>query len=776
MDLVFLAADKPITKRYEKNAKSELIKHPYPFVYEVTSQIETIESIEKMHEAIERHSQQNDCLLKGMINRPLVEESRAGSTNPNDPTEWVCLDFDSVDHYESLDLALVDIGAGDIDYVVQWSSGMGIENAAGFRCHVFMLLDKPHHPMLLKNWLTSLNVNNPILNQQLRLTKTNNSLSFPLDITTCQNDKLLYITPPTLGEGIEDPFESKPRIELCKRGRRTLSIPYPIASKETLRQQIDAKVNDLRVQAGMPKRRASKYKYQGTIEYMQKPDTATVTGTKEERGFVYLNLNGGDSWAYYHPAENPKFIHNFKGEPVYKTEELVPEYWAHLRQQAQEYKPKADEIIYLAFRDFRTSNYYNGTYDPKTNDLNLAMAKSEKQLRDFVTQHGQMLGEYIPDWDLIWDPHMDTVVDSDGRKLNIYQPSDYYKNKPYKAVKQIPATIHKVINHALNHDPQTLDHFLNWLACIVQFRSNTGTAWVLQGTQGTGKGVMFHKVITPMLGETNVVAKRMEELESEFTGFMENKFVVFIDEIEAGHSMYHNKITAKLKNLIVEPTISIRRMYAPPYMAKNYSNLIFASNKNQAVEIATDDRRFNVGGFQAMPIKLTATELDVDIPNEIESFFHFLMTYPADPIRARTPLVNQARTNLIEIGRTAMDRLADAILEGDLEFLWDHLPSQPSNLNALMTYKYRAFRDVIVNAVETLDPALTRDDLFTIFDWCVGNTSSSPHKFTATLKHHKITMGLVQKYNRSTPGINVVWNYDATWRTTARAEISNGVI
>src|SRR5690606_39570169 len=68
--------------------------------------------------------------------------------------------------------------------------------------------------------------------------------------------------------------------------------------------------------------------------------------------------------------------------------------------------------------------------------------------------------------------------------------------------------------------------------------------------------------------------------------------------------------------LIVEPTISIRRMYQPPYMAPNYANMIFASNKPAPVEVAPDDRRFNVGPYQDQPIQLTATEVDDLIPKE----------------------------------------------------------------------------------------------------------------------------------------------------------------
>ena len=48
---------------------------------------------------------------------------------------------------------------------------------------------------------------------------------------------------------------------------------------------------------------------------------------KRARGFVYLNLSGGDSWAYFHPEDNPEYIYNFKGEPVYRTKEIAPEYY-----------------------------------------------------------------------------------------------------------------------------------------------------------------------------------------------------------------------------------------------------------------------------------------------------------------------------------------------------------------------------------------------------------------------------------------------------------------
>lgn len=388
------------------------------------------------------------------------------------------------------------------------------------------------------------------------------------------------------------------------------------------------------------------------------------------------------------------------------------------------------------------------------------------------------MGEFIPDWDVVWNPHSATVVDPVAQTLNTFQPSLIMQGNAPGKQKVVPNTILKIINHALGQDPATTQHFLNWLACIVQYQDRTGTAWILQGTQGTGKGVLFHNILTPLFGEPNVVAKRMEELESEFTGFMENKFIVFIDEMESGKSLYHSKVNAKLKNLIVEPQISVRHMYTPPYMAPNYANMIFASNKPAVVDIPPDDRRFNVGGYQNNPIQLTATEVDVLIPQELPLFYDYLKHFQVSRDQARKPMMSAARDVLIDISRTAMDSVSDAILSGNMEFLWEHLHTEgkAQNMNALQNLKYEPFRELMIHIVTTGDNKLTRDELYTLLEWCVGNMPQSPHKFTALLKHHKLHLTQIWKNNRNVRGIDVNWNVDPTWLAQAQQEIASGAV
>lgn len=782
MKVSFLASNKPITKTYSLTRSGNINKAPYPFVYEVNSVEYQVPSTEALLPLLQQHALEGHCLLKGELSRQLVQESRAGATDPKGKTEWVCLDLDGVTGYSGPDQFLQDVGCGDVDYILQWSASQGVGGASDLRCHIFMLLDRPLPPEYLKRWLMTLNLTAPRLREQLRLTRTNCSLRWGLDITTCQNDKLLYIAPPTF-ENMPDPLAGQERISFHKGKRRRLAIQTNVLEREALRNLSDARINELRVAASMPKRKVTKYKVQGSVEFMQNPDTATVTDIKVERGFVYLNLNGGDSWGYYHPENNPTFIYNFKGEPPYKTEELLPEYWADLAKRAESYDPDTKGTVYLAFREFRTGCYYNGMFDTATNRLNLAMAKNETQLKHFLKQHGQPVGDYIPDWDLVFDPHSETVLDVQNRTVNTFVPSKYMENRSPAPVRDIPPICAKIIRHVLGDDDPTIEHFINWLACVMQFLDRTGTAWVLHGVQGTGKGLLFHHIIAPLLGEHNTVAKRMEELESEFTGFVENKFVTAIDEIEVGSSMYHAKITAKLKNLIVEPSVSIRKMYQPAYMSRNYNNMIFSSNQSEPVQISPDDRRFNVAPYQTRKLAITSTEVE-RIEQELPRMYGFLMNYPADRARARTPLVNEARATLIDISRAAVDVVSDALLAGDFGFFWDQLPAvKPPEGGAITNpnhFKYLRYRELLVRILtDDAESAtkLSRDDLFTMFDWCDGKAPASPNKFTALLKHHRIYLKPINIGGRTTRGIDVRWDFsDTEWVEGLKKEVANNTV
>ena len=782
MKIVFLEAGVPLTKTYSKTA-SGVSKTPYPFVWEFTSHEEAFTTLPQLEALLKQHAAMGRCALKGAISRPLVKESRAGSTDTNATTEWLVLDLDGLpDTIEvttpggqaqsmplTIDLFLQEMGLGDTSYVVQWSASYGIENQR-LRAHIFMLLDKPHAAPLIKQWLIQKNHEVPLLNLSMGLTKTGNTVSWPLDISACQNDKLIYIAPPAL-KGLKDPMARQQRIQYVKKkfDRAALGAVNTTAKNRELTHK---RIAELRDAAGLPTKKI-KYKVVGSQEVMLQPDESVITEMKTERGFVYFNLNGGDSWAYYHAENNPDYILNFKGEPAYLTKELLPDYWNQLTNTGSSTRTSSDGLLYLAFCDRRTGVYWRGTYEVATDSLDINPAKNETQLRHFAKQYGVPIGDFVPEWDLVFDPTDVVRVDPQNRIVNRFQPSAYMLNAGTKQPKAIPPVVRKVMWNALGSDQAVFDHFVNWLATIVQTRDRTRTAWVLHGTTGTGKGILTSNILRPLFG-THTAARRMEELNEKYNHFMEGSFIIFVDEVQTKALQNEQGVMAKLKNFITEPAVPIRAMYANAVEVVNYSNWIFMSNKSDPMLIDKEDRRMNVAKYQPEKLQITTKEIE-QIDKELQTFYNYLVNYPADPDLAGTVLQSADRDTMISISENSVDTVGNALLGGSFEFFTDQLPTDDSHKrNALAMSRVADYTAVLKTlmartATSTGRCNIARDELRVLFDYCVGNMPATPNKFASLLKHHRIHLGVVWVNDKAVRGIQVQWRDVGAFKSYAAA-------
>jgi len=783
MKLTFLNASVPLTKSYTKLADGTIEKSSYPNVWEVSSITEQIKTLAEFETAITKHAALGNCLLKGNVMRPLERESRKDSTDRNATTEFLCLDIDGIeptftsivqrtnpvtgeleDHESvipvTVDTILEALGMKHVSYIVQWSGSMGIGNNT-LRCHIFIMLTKPVSAPLIKQWLIQKNHEVNILKAHQQLTKTGNSLSWGLDITACQADKLIYIAPPTL-KGIKNPLGRTPRIALISKKDDTYDLAGKINSTDQNRALTDARVLELRDRDGLPKRKLT-YKHMGGHEILVKPGECIATETKTDRGFVYFNLNGGDSWAYFHPENNPDYIFNFKGEPVYLTKELLPAYWETLSHQA--YRVASNGLTYLAFLDKATSTYYRGTYDQIDDVLNIYPAKNESMVRQFADANGLRLGPNIPEWTMEFNPTNGVRVDFQNQVVNTFERTIYMKaDMPAKKIKQCPPKIFEIISHILCHDLEAIEHFMNWLAVIAQNLDQTRTAWVFQGTQGTGKGILFERVLAPLFGMTQTVIKRSAELNEKWTDFVEGKFIVFIDEIQT--SALHDEAGAigNLKSLIANPSASIRAMNRNAYRVNNYTCWIFSSNKSDPVSIPKNDRRFNVAPYQAIPFpKPTDEWLDSIATDELQNFWWYLLCYTADKALAATPLDNQARATLIELSQTTSESTADAIREGDIQFFIDQLPTSDAyKSDSRMMLKVELYRRALFDIMSRARPDtphhLRRDEIYALFDYTVGGMSPSPATFTRFLGHRKLIIKpIVIPGHKTERGLITTW-------------------
>lgn len=754
MELIYLTADMPLVKTFSFRNK-EVIKTPYPNAYKFTSHANDCESLNDFMEALEEAIENKGCLLKGTLEQPLDKEPRAGSTDTHDETGWVCLDIDGLKGYDSVDNLLKDIGLSDVSYIMQPSASSIIQPTGIISAHVFMLLNDPVAAPFLKQWLTHLNLKTPAIREAITLTRTAHALRWPLDITCCQNDKLIFVAQPQLEGQVPKTIDTnKFKPVLVKRKLSRIPTERIKANFAVNKSSTQSLLNELRKAAGHEKMRASQYKYAGSITYIDKPDSAILTGIKKERGFVYLNLNGGDSWGYYHPEDNNEFVYNFKGEPAYKTKELLPDYWNDCEEEKANLPAP---IKYFVGRDFHTDRFFNGMFDTTTQKLTIARASTEARLISFLKQHGQPVPDFIQDWTIGYFPNSEVRFDEENHVINTYVPSDYYKLK-IRESKRVPQVIRKVIESAVGEE-ETYEHFLNWLACIVQHRKKTQTCWVLHGIQGTGKGLLMHNIITPLLGASNTAMLQMSQLEEHYNGWAENTLLTMIDEAQIRMLRQNNMIHANLKTIITDPILNIRRMYSEPYKAASYVNLIFASNQPDPVQIDSNDRRFNVGKYQTKRLKITNDEVK-EIESELENMFMYLQSRETDMEKARMVMQSADRKLLINISQSSIDSIADKILTGDLQFFIDQLPNADSAV--FNTPACIAYRALIEFFITSKPDTLLRDELFVLLDYCIGDMPRSPHKFTSLLKHHRIYTTKVRRDGQQQYGIEVQWQMPET--------------
>lgn len=777
MKLTFLEASVPLTKTYSKASDGTITKTPYPFVWEFTSHEVDCANLAQVHAAMLTHAAKNHCLLKGSIQTPLIKESRAGSTDANASTEYIVLDLDGlpdtfdftddkeIEHHitVTLDVLLKKLGLDQVSHIIQWSASYGIENNK-LRAHIIILLDKPYAAPLLKQWLIQLNHETDVLNAALGLTKTGNAISWALDISACQNDKLIYIAPPVL-KGIKDPMP-RGRISLEKRKQDRLTLNKAINSTAKNKELTSKRLEQLRELAGLPKRKTA-YKMHGSVEVMVKPDSCVITEMKQERGFVYFNLNGGDSWAYYHPESNPDYVFNFKGEPAYLTKELLPDYWEELTKVGA--RANSQGLTYLAFCDRATGAYWRGTHDATTDELALFVAKSETQIRHFAKQNGLPLGDFIPEWDLVFDPQSTMRVDFQNKIVNTFQLTKYQKTNA-RQVKTIPRTINKVVSHVLGGDQGVIDHFINWLAFILQQRQRAKTAWVWHGVPGTGKGILFNRVLRPIFGRTQTSAQNMQGLAEIYNHWMQQCFIVFVDEVQTKALINEAGVVAKLKNYITEERVPIRQMYQGVHECTNYCSFILASNMSDVVTIEKGDRRFNVAGYQAQKLIISDKELE-QIDKELQAFHDFLLYYPVDAIQAGTILQTADRDTMISISESSVDTVGSALLNGTFSFFIEQLPSSTtveSSLSALERDKTAEYRNVLGALLARTDTntgkcPISRDELRTIFNYVVGNMPTTPNKFTSLLKHHRIHIDQIWISGTKERGLMLTWIDLSSW-------------
>lgn len=711
--------------------------HPYPNTATFNSYTVDATNLEVFYKALQLYAEQGFCLLKGNLHKELKKERRAGQTSALTPTHYLLLDLDFDEGFNSVDEFMAAIGLADVSYILHHSSSSGIRAKPGLRVHIVVLLAEPKAPALLKPWLQYLNLTVEALRNQCTLSANGFSLKWALDVTTCQNDKLIYIADPVC-QGIADPMAGK-RFELHLREHETWSFSFKGTEFTTLSTMTEARINELRADAGLPRRKAqyTKTTYDGEqIEYLKNPLTAVVTGEREARGFVYLNLNGGDSWGYYYPKGKPKYLRNFKGEPIVRLEDIAPDYVQSLPSATPESMPAAmatDDkgIIRWVFQDYKTSVYYKAEFDGQQVNLHKADLASVKNHHSNL-HDGEEL-DVVPEWNVEFDPTRTDIIDPANKWINLYQPTAY-KLEKYPVAAECPPIISSVIR-SLTVEDEMYEHFLDWLAHIWQTGTPARTGFLFRGTTGTGKGTLFNEILTPLFGEKHCRAIDMDVFDNSFNPWAEHKLFVMIDEGEID-DRESNRLINKCNILITEKTIELHTKGKNTIPVRNFTNLIVATNNRAPLKLPKEDRRWNVA--QAQEVSLIGQGFDVNqiplIPEELSQFAAFLTHREYDEAKIRIPLENDAREDLFLSTETSVETIFRAFREGDLDFFCEHYEDEPKDSIEKNTVVYRMAVDRWLKETEEGKPVKIDNSEARAAYMFLTSSHIAPTKFGALAK------------------------------------------
>ena len=288
--------------------------------------------------------------------------------------------------------------------------------------------------------------------------------------------------------------------------------------------------------------------------------------------------------------------------------------------------------------------------------------RSKAVARQIATYYGSEDGPFMP-YRETYDPTSisSPIMEDDGLEVNVYKSSKYQNQKPRNGTNSkfpnIEALLMNVIPEKVSRDA-----FLNWLAVIFNTGHKTGTAWVILGSQGSGKTMLFERVLTPLLGEGNCTELNQDALSSRFNHLLHRKQLVCFNEVHSSR-----QAAERIKTWVTEDQIRLEDKTVQASINRNFLNLIFTSNSQIPVVLEADDRRFNVvrtGGPLTEVTWFSGAATIRAIKNELSAFAQFLQAYPYAEAGARRTIMNAEKNRVIEAGVNPLDRLVDLLRRG----------------------------------------------------------------------------------------------------------------
>jgi hypothetical protein len=137
---------------------------------------------------------------------------------------------------------------------------------------------------------------------------------------------------------------------------------------------------------------------------------------------------------------------------------------------------------------------------------------------------------------------------------------------------------------------------LSWLSYVLRTKSRPSWGIIVHGPEGVGKS-FIGQLMMAALGEPNVIKITPATLEDKFNGWAEGHLLVIVEELKLqGHNRFD--VINKIKPLLTDRNIPIRRMHVDTYNVVNTSSYLMFTNFRDALPISDNDSRYFMASTQ----------------------------------------------------------------------------------------------------------------------------------------------------------------------------------
>lgn len=169
----------------------------------------------------------------------------------------------------------------------------------------------------------------------------------------------------------------------------------------------------------------------------------------------------------------------------------------------------------------------------------------------------------------------------------------------------LPGDVNRILKHFkfLIPDDRERNIVLDFIAHLVQ-KPGVKIRWmpVIKGGKGIGKTFIGEKIIMPMIGFGNFGKVSNELIKSDFNAWQLDKQLVVFEELDIGANRREKEqLTDRLKSFITDNILTAHRKGLDPYDTLNKANSIGFTNKEDAIIITADERRFCMIRTDAKP-------------------------------------------------------------------------------------------------------------------------------------------------------------------------------